>query len=168
MSYTVDIQLTTEIENDDSLDVADLQLAAQMVLAQRNIPQPASLSLILDDDDTLQALNAQYRGKDVPTDVLSFPAEPMPEDMLDPEDGQYLGDILISVPYVQRRLAQPEFEHSLQDEMTLLVVHGTLHLLGFDHNTIDEQITMWKAQDAALNALGVHMDIPDYIHNDNK
>jgi probable rRNA maturation factor len=92
-------------------------------------------------------LNRQYLGVDAPTDVLSFPVGEV-----DPEsEALYLGDILISYP---QALAQAEAAgHPVQAELQLLVVHGTLHLLGYDHAEEDEKTLMWKAQDEILARL---------------
>lgn len=75
-------------------------------------------------DRLLQNLNAQFRGKDAPTDVLSFPA-------LSP--GGYLGDLAISLPAARAQAA--EFGHSVEDEICVLLLHGVLHLMGHDHET---------------------------------
>ncbi len=107
------------------------------------------VSVVLTDDDQLHELNRDYLGVDAPTDVLSFPASET-----DPETGEaYLGDILISVPRaeVQAQAAG----HPIEAEVQLLVVHGTLHLLGHDHAEPDEKAKMWKAQAKILTELGI-------------
>lgn len=86
------------------------------------------VGLLITDDAELHRLNREFRGKDRPTDVLSFPADPD-----DPDTGDYLGDIAISL---QRAEAQaPRYSASLEEELARLVVHGLLHLLGYDHHT---------------------------------
>jgi probable rRNA maturation factor len=103
-------------------------------------------------DERIRELNAQYRGVDAPTDVLAFPA-----DFIDPDlDSRYLGDILISVP---RAASQAEArEHSLTEELQLLVVHGLLHLAGYDHLEDAEKAEMWDLQARILKALGVAIE----------
>ena len=81
------------------------------------------VELILTDDKEIQELNKTYRHKDKPTDVLSFPLEDLP--------GMPLGSIIISVDTAKR--GAQEFGHSIDDEITLLFIHGLLHLLGYDH-----------------------------------
>ncbi|MBG0787034.1 MAG: rRNA maturation RNase YbeY [Anaerolineaceae bacterium] len=99
------------------------------------------ITLRLIDDDEMQHLNQTFRGEDKTTDVLSFN-----QDMRDPETGQYyLGDILISVPKAAAQAV--EHGHSLEDEITFLSIHGTLHLLGYDHYTEEEKAIMWPLQD---------------------
>jgi probable rRNA maturation factor len=89
-------------------------------------------------------LNEAYRGISKATDVLSFV-----EDYLDPETGRmYLGDIVVSVETASRQAA--EANHTLDVECTLLAIHGTLHLLGFDHAEPDEHDQMWKLQGEIL------------------
>lgn len=135
---------------------AILERAAQETLQQLRPGSDFDLSIVLSDDDQLQALNRQFLGVDAPTDVLSFPAdEPKP----DPDSQvQYLGDILISYP---RAMAQARSgAHALVDELQLLVVHGVLHLRGFDHATEDEKAAMWAVQAEILTHLGTSVTIP--------
>ena len=84
----------------------------------------ASVELIITDNDTIQELNASYRDKDKPTDVLSFPME-------QEIPGMPLGSIVISKDFVEEKAR--EFGHSSDDELALLFIHGLLHLLGFNH-----------------------------------
>ena len=111
---------------------ADSQIvanAAEHALRHQAAPAEASLTIVITGDEQLRALNEQFRGINAPTDVLSFPA-----DFTDPEDNSlYLGDILISYPRAAAQAA--EAGHSAGNELQLLVVHGVLHLLGYDHAT---------------------------------
>jgi probable rRNA maturation factor len=109
----------------------------------------AELTIVLTDDTRLRELNRDYLGMDAPTDVLSFPASET-----DPETGaRYLGDILVSVARAQ---AQAEAAgHPLESELQLLVVHGVLHLLGYDHAQAEEKARMWKTQAEILEGLGL-------------
>src|SRR5512141_671466 len=101
--------------------------AARAALEHESQALEADLSIILADDARLHELNLNYLGVDAPTDVLSFPASET-----DPETGaRYLGDILISVPRAQEQADAAG--HDLAGEVQLLVVHGVLHLLGYDH-----------------------------------
>lgn len=139
-----------------------IRKAALSALAQSSITQPAELTIRLTDDAELHALNKQFRGQDKPTDVLSFGGEGFVDGSLLPspptplplgEGGLELGDIVISMDRVAAQ-AQ-EFGHSADEELTLMVVHGALHLLGFDHMTARRKKTMWKAQARAFEALGL-------------
>ena len=96
---------------------------------------------MLTDNPHLQELNREYLGMDAPTDVLSFPASET-----DPETGaRYLGDILISIPRAEEQAQSAG--HPLEAEVQLLVVHGVLHLLGYDHAEARKRKVqqMWKA-----------------------
>lgn len=125
-----------------------LQKAAKTALQKVH----ADLSIVVCDDDFIQALNKQYRDVDRPTDVLSFPS-----DEVDPGDGtRYLGDIVISLP---RATAQAiEANHPVGDELAMLAIHGVLHLLGHDHQNEIEKAEMWAKQESYLQLLGIQMD----------
>lgn len=109
----------------------------------------ADMTIVLTDDQQLHELNKEFLDVDSPTDVLSFPASET-----DPETGTvYLGDILISIP---RATQQAESAgHPLEAEVQLLTVHGTLHLLGFDHASDEEKSLMWSKQAEVLQRLGL-------------
>lgn len=131
-----------------------LQRSAQEALKVAGSPLESELTIVLSDDAQLQALNLQYLGIDAPTDVLSFPANET-----DPDSGEiYLGDILISYPRAQAQASASG--HSLQDELQLLVVHGVLHLLGYDHSDETEQARMWSIQAEILRHLGSSIAAP--------
>jgi probable rRNA maturation factor len=126
-----------------------LERAANAAFEHETQPVDSDLSIILTNDARLHELNLNYLGIDAPTDVLSFPASET-----DPESGaRYIGDILISIPRAQ---AQAEAAgHALEAEVQLLVVHGILHLLGYDHAQPEEKDRMWKAQSEILESLGL-------------
>ena len=148
----------------DFSDVALLERAARLTL-DTSIPvsegfdfalASADMTIVLTDDEQLHELNREYLGVDSPTDVLSFPAAES-----DPETGTtYLGDILISIPRATQQAQAAG--HSVEDEVQLLVVHGTLHLLGHDHATAAEKARMWQAQAEVLSGLGLsHVKIQE-------
>ena len=126
-----------------------IEQAARAALEHESQSPDAELSIVLTDDARLQQLNRDYLDIDAPTDVLSFPSTET-----DPETGvRYIGDILISIP---RAGAQAEAAgHPLEAEVQLLVVHGVLHLLGYDHAEAKEKARMWKAQTEVLEQLGL-------------
>jgi probable rRNA maturation factor len=97
------------------------------------------LSIMLVDDAVIQTLNASYRGKDKPTDVLSFA---MGEGEFGDVNPAILGDVVISVPTAVRQAKRAKRE--VFDEVTFLLAHGLLHLLGFDHETDDQDREMKK------------------------
>lgn len=115
----------------------------------------SSVNLLLTDDEQLRQLNYAYRNLDETTDVLSFPSG----DELPGMGGDlHLGDIAVSVPYAERQAY--EGQHSLKSELQLLAVHGTLHLLGYDHETPDDKMVMWAAQASVLAQVGAEITAP--------
>lgn len=112
------------------------------------------LSLRLTEDTEIQSLNAQYRSRDQPTDVLSFAtleaATPLPLEVL-MATPLYLGDIVISVETAQRQAEQQG--HGFAWEVAWLAVHGLLHLLGWDHPDDLSLKRMLDQQDALLRAI---------------
>ncbi|MCT7952612.1 rRNA maturation RNase YbeY [Ancylothrix sp. C2] len=118
-------------------------------------PAPGyELSLRLTDDHEIQALNAQYRFQDKPTDVLAFAALEV-EDFAPapPEMPVYLGDIVISVDTATRQAS--ERGHSLEFELAWLASHGLLHLLGWDHPDEDSLSEMLNQQALLLEMIGL-------------
>lgn len=135
---------------------AALRTAVTVTLRHEKRKPPIEVTVLLTDDDQLQALNNEYRGIDAPTDVLSFSAgEAMPGMK---EDEAYLGDIVISVPMAKQQAKQGD--HSLKSELQLLTVHGALHLLGYDHEEPAEKDRMWWAQASILAQLGAEIAGP--------
>jgi probable rRNA maturation factor len=137
------------IESDFPFPQELLERAAYAAIEHEAESQDADLSIVLTDNEHLQELNLNYLGIDAPTDVLSFPASET-----DPESGaRYIGDILISIPRAQSQAEAAG--HPLESEVQLLVVHGVLHLLGYDHAEPEEKARMWKTQAEILEALGL-------------
>jgi probable rRNA maturation factor len=130
-------------------DNALLERAARFTLDHESAPANAELTIVLSDDTQLRELNKQYLGIDAPTDVLSFPA-----DEVDPEtEISYLGDIILSIPRATEQAESAGLR--VEEEAQLLVVHGTLHLLGHDHAEAAEKARMWQAQAEVMVKLGL-------------
>jgi len=112
------------------------------------------ISLHLVSDETIRALNAEHRGKDVHTDVLSFPLHD-PSGMgfvLPPDRPAHLGDVVVSHPRAAEQAR--EFGHSLDREIGYLVAHGVLHVLGYDHEADADRRRMRAKEEEALRPLG--------------
>ncbi len=148
---------TVEVIHADgvAVDVERLQAAVRVVLQQQERASASGVAIQVTDDETVQRLNRTYRGVDAPTDVLSFPAEmpPLPPNADGTPEELHLGDLAIAYPYTAAQAAA--MGHDLNDTLVLLVVHGTLHLLGYDHDTPSNKSEMWAAQARALAALAV-------------
>lgn len=128
-----------------------LSRAAQATLINRG-HEEAALSVVITDDQKMQELNRLYLGHDCPTDVLSFPVGGGDERFVSaPEDEEYLGDLLISCPQAERQATAAG--SPLRDELTLLVIHGVLHLLGYDDGDEEGHEEMWAIQDEILAKL---------------
>lgn len=125
-----------------------LTRAAHQVLSYTDTDPDVDATLVLTDDDQMQQLNRQFRGIDSPTDVLAFPGGETDPD----SQAIYLGDVIISYP---RALAQAAAgKYGVEAELQLLVVHGMLHLLGYDHDNEDTKAAMWDTQAEILARLG--------------
>lgn len=122
--------------------------AAQAALAAKPEHQNDDIAIAFVSDEDIQALNHSYRGIDAPTDVLSFLSEEV-----DPETGRlYLGDIIISLP--RAKAQSQKAGHPIENELRLLIVHGVLHLLGYDHANPEEKTIMWQSQETILASIG--------------
>ncbi len=124
---------------------ARLDIAAGRALARGKAPAGSALTVLLSDDAQLKSLNRDFRGKNKPTNVLSFPAPAN-------ADG-YLGDIALA--YEVTREEAREGNKRLADHATHLVVHGVLHLLGFDHVTGSQARKMEALETRILAELGI-------------
>jgi len=116
--------------------IDDKQIKSQLqVVFQELDVSDKELSILLTDDYGIQKLNCEYREKDCPTDVLAFPQEE--EDFQDPLGMNLLGDVIVSVETAKRQAEWHEL--SLNEEVALLLIHGILHLLGYDHERSNEE-----------------------------
>jgi probable rRNA maturation factor len=128
-----------------------LRLAAQTALEAEG-QSSGALTLVVTDDQTLRALNRVYLDIDAPTDVLSFGGE-SPDFVSPPGAEAYLGDVVIAYPQAQAQASAAG--HAIEAELALLVVHGVLHLLGYDHVHPDDKAVMWARQADILARLGL-------------
>ena len=113
------------------------------------VPEAAELSLVLTDDARIRVLNRDWRGKDKPTNVLSFPSA----DEDDDDPGPLLGDVVVAFETCEREAA--EEGKRFEDHVTHLLVHGLLHLFGWDHEDEAEADEMEALETEILAGLGV-------------
>ena len=158
----IDIYAADE-QHDHAIDLERWIGVANGALVDEGVRGLAEVSLIFSDVSTMTALNQQFMGVEGPTDVLSFPIdyEPEPTGRVPdaggsgpgepslPEIPQLIGDIVICPAVAARNAA--EHECSLDDELALLVVHGVLHLLGWDH-VVDDEAERMEARERELLA----------------
>jgi len=110
------------------------------------------ISIAFINDEEIKKLYEEYFGYAQTTDVLSFPS-----DTIDPETGfLILGDILIDFPFVQKQAVS--LENNLESEIYLLIIHGLLHLLGYDHASENEKLVMWELQNQILSNLNIKIN----------
>jgi probable rRNA maturation factor len=126
--------------------------AARLALLRGEAPGAAVVDITLTDDDEQRALNRTWRGKDTPTNVLAFPAAD-PSVPVPAGAPLLLGDVVLAFETVRREAA--EQEKTLADHLRHLVVHGVLHLLGYDHENAAETAIMEAREIAILSELGV-------------
>ena len=128
--------------------------AAKETLAVLDIKDDVEISLLLTDNTHIHELNRDYRGKDAPTDVLSFAMEEGESFCVAPGEPRLLGDIVISGEKAAEQAAA--YGHSRDSEETFLFIHGLLHLLGYDHErSAEEEKEMFGLQDKIISALGI-------------
>lgn len=159
MSETSSPERGLRIEMEDaraelgSDEIPDLVTTVQHVLVGENVAS-GSVSLYLVDPDEMTALNVQHMGGTGPTDVLSFPMDD-PDMTQSAHNGHqpHLGEIVICVDVAQRQA--PSHAGSLEAELQLLSVHGTLHLLGYDHAEETDRAKMQGLEAQYLSVLGL-------------
>jgi len=129
--------------------LVDRAVEATLAALRPDLAPSAEVSLVFTDDAHLRALNHRYRGKDSPTNVLSFPAAPVDRRRL----GPLLGDIALAFQTVAAEAAVGRL--ALDAHATHLIVHGFLHLLGYDHQDDDAAAVMEGLEAAILASLGI-------------
>lgn len=140
MSHTVDFVVEVEPEG---VDLESLRALAGEVLAGEGVAEGVTLTVLTTDDGTLRDLNLRFLGIDAPTDVLSFPEAA--EAPLGEGEPPSLGDIAISVPTAVRQAS--ELGHPLSDELSHLLVHGILHLCGYEHEAGGEEAARMRSRE---------------------
>jgi probable rRNA maturation factor len=133
-------------EQTRSSDHARLKKAVRMILKEAGI-ECGEISIAIVDDARMHALNRQYLQHDYPTDVLSFVLE------RDEEQQSLDGEIIVSADYAAREA--PRYGWSADDELLLYVIHGCLHLVGYDDQTLNGQVAMRAAESKYLAEFGL-------------
>jgi len=153
--------LVNNLQQKIEITSGQIELLERIIESGLNLHQKedAEVSVVLVDDDYIHELNLEYRGIDLPTDVLSFAMNDNPEDytlILPQEIPELLGDIYISVDRTVEQAAS--YNHSFERELCFLAVHGLMHLLGFDHQEPDDTAVMRKAEEQVLTGLSLGRD----------
>lgn len=151
MQYMIELEHETDIAG---VDEHALERLAAHALSVEQVAKPAELSVLLADDPMVHELNKTYRDTDEATDVLSF-SQTEGEPFAQPEGAvPHLGDVIISIDTARRQAV--EYAVSLQDEVSHLLVHGVLHLLGYDHEDTADAEVMRRHEDAILGGAHHH------------
>ncbi len=156
-SHTIHVQVDDRYKTRVEPEV--LREAAERTLVHQRVDDAHDMAVVVTGDQVLRELNRRYRGLDMSTDVLAFPGETEGPFVAPPGSRRYLGDVIISFPQAEAQAARAENE--LTAELQLLVVHGVLHLLGYDDQTESAGARMWELQQAVLDELGVEVHITD-------
>ncbi|ARJ75745.1 MULTISPECIES: rRNA maturation RNase YbeY [Bacillus amyloliquefaciens group] len=154
MSLLIDIVDETNSVSADALQEVEklLQFAAE----KEGVQDQAEVSVTIVTNEEIREINRDYRGKDTPTDVISFALEEEGEDEVEivgADMPTVLGDIIISADRTKEQAE--EYGHSFMRELGFLAVHGFLHLLGYDHMTKEEEEEMFSKQKDLLDEYGL-------------
>lgn len=117
---------------------------SQKILSSLNLSEDTEFSLTFVNNEEIHKLNKEYRGKDYATDVLSFPFE----NEFNLPINNIMGDVIISLQKAQAQAE--EYGHSFDRELGFLIIHGILHLIGYDHETKEDEVEMFSLQKKLL------------------
>jgi len=158
-SYAVEVRVEKPFNTEACAEPKAIRQAAERTLRLQGVAEPCELVVLVTDDETVRKLNQRHRHVDAPTDVLAFPDVAGGPFVDAPGLPRYLGDVIVSFP--RARAQATESAGDVCGELQLLVVHGVLHLLGYDHQTEAGRASMWRAQQMVLDDLGVEVRVPD-------
>jgi probable rRNA maturation factor len=144
-------------EQGEDIDLEGVRNLAELVLAEEGYPGDAEATLLLVSDDEMVAYNKRFLERDGATDVLAFPVEDLTPQVVPDRDANdpplLLGDVIFAPTYIRRQARS--FDVSFEEELSLMVVHGLLHLLGYDHQNDDEAEQMEDREKVLLAKIGV-------------
>jgi probable rRNA maturation factor len=147
----MEINALIDIEYKKQVKSVWLKKIARQIQVAEKVSVKSEMGLVITGDEKIHELNLKYLEEDRPTDVLSFPLNEQLDtapDFVSVPDGKFhLGDIMISYPTAARQAE--EHHHSVEREITILLIHGILHLLGYDHD-VPERETVMKGREAAI------------------
>ncbi len=138
----------------EPLDLSAFERLAAFVLEREETPIAIELSIAVVDIEEMSQLNLRFRGKEGPTDVLSFGCDD-PCAVVGPDEPVTLGDVVVA-PEVAEAQAS-EYGHTVEEELNLLLVHGVLHLLGYEHESDEEAVVMQARERVLLQAWAATM-----------
>jgi probable rRNA maturation factor len=143
-------------EQGEELDLAGMRNLAELVISTEGYPKETEVTLLFVDEGEMSSYNERFLNRTGPTDVLAFPVEDLlPGVAPDPDPSGpplMIGDVIIAPAYVKRQAI--ELEISFEDEMALMVTHGILHLMGYDHQEDGDASTMESRETEILALVG--------------
>jgi probable rRNA maturation factor len=156
----MDITFMDETNQVSETKIKEIDDLLQFAAGYLKLPEETEMSVTFMDNAAIQVINRDYRGKDAPTDVISFALEEEGEDEIpvifeDDENPmpRVLGDIMISIERAKEQAE--EYGHSYDRELGFLAVHGFLHINGYDHMTPEDEEEMFGLQKEILDAYGL-------------
>ena len=153
---TIEIDFIDEINEVSAIDMGAIEEILEVAAKTENIPEGSEVSITFVDNNRIQEINYEYRNKNAPTDVISFAMEELGEGEIEIKGidmPRILGDIIISIP--RTREQAEEYGHSFKRELGFLALHGFLHLLGYDHETKEDEKIMFSKQKEILDEYGL-------------
>lgn len=155
--YHIEVQVEDGV---NGVETQPLDDAVRLTLISQDVAESCEVVVVIADDAALEELNRRFRGHAAPTDVLSFANESRgPFASGTAEFPYHLGDIVISID--RAREQADSAGGTVEAELQLLAVHGTLHLLGYDHADTRQKEQMWAIQTEILHMLGVSIPFPE-------
>ena len=155
MMLTVDFEAQDGIEAPITED--EMTQICETVLTQEGVERPCFLSLSVVDDETIKEQNLDWRGIDAATDVISLECERPDDPDLAPGEPCELGDILLAPNFITQQAGR--YATTVADEFRLLLIHGLLHLLGYDHLDDNEAEVMEAREDELLRLVSTEQPI---------
>lgn len=160
MTRYMEINILIDKDFEGCLEANWLRSIAEQVLTAQGSSSNAELGLFITSQEKVQELNRNYLERDEPTDVLAFymtdPAEAtgadLPPFVAPPDDTLHLGEVIISYP--QAVIQAEERQHSVSKEIAILIIHGVLHLLGYDHAELEQERQMSLREAELLSSVG--------------
>ena len=144
-------------EQSESVNLEQLREIAELILREEGYPGETEVTVLLVNEDEMSSYNERFLSRSGPTDVLAFPVEELAPGLVPDHDPNgpplMIGDVIIAPAYVGRQAS--EYDVSFHDEMALMVTHGILHLLGYDHIDDPEAEHMERRETELLSMVGL-------------
>jgi probable rRNA maturation factor len=157
----MEINILFDAGLEDCLDASWIQSIAEQALVAQGVGDDVEMGLVIASQQRVKELNKTYRGKDEPTDVLAFATREgvgagLPPFVQPPDGVLHLGEVIIGYPQAVKQAE--EHMHSIEREIAILIIHGVLHLLGYDHNEPEPARQIAAREAAILNIIEGGLD----------